>query len=323
MELNRDNEIEESKIVAYFNGGGLSDEERAQMRQWLQDERNHNHAVEVYKLWQMTAMLSPQEIDTAKGFESLRSRLDLKSPAREVKLNWWTYFSAAAALLVIGLCAVYFITSRSAADFVQVAKQKEVVALPDGSKMTMNANAEARYSLEAFAKERVVRVTGEVFFEVEHRGDAFIVETEFASIQVLGTKFLVRAVEDRKRGVIVSEGRVLVVDKAQKKEYILNAGAELVFGGDMGINQADMNDLYWVTGELKFENNILGDVFEEIEKAYGTKIEVADTSIRNCRLTATFQRMPLSTVLAVIAKTHHLTFDTKTDRIIVNGNGCK
>jgi len=321
MDENRDNEIEESKIVAYFKGDGLSDEERTHIKQWLQDERNHKHAVDVYKLWQMTAMLSPQEVDTVKGLESLRSRLDLKGPAREVTFNW-SYISAAAAVLVIGLCAVYFITTRGNDEFVKVAKQKEVVTLPDGSTMTMNANAEARYSLQGFSEERVVHVTGEVFFEVEHLSNAFIVETETASIKVLGTKFLVRADEAQKLSVIVSEGRVGVTDKIHKGEYVLNAGSQLVLGDGNAVNQANFNDLFWVTGELKFENDNLGDVFEEIRKAYGTKIEVPDASIRNCRLTATFRKMPLSTVLAVIAKTHHLTMDTKTDRIIVHGNGC-
>ena len=69
-----------------------------------------------------------------------------------------------------------------------------IVRLEDGTTVYLNSESELRMPVHFNSKERVVWLTGEAYFSVEHEKQrSFTVRTERADISVLGTEFGVRA----------------------------------------------------------------------------------------------------------------------------------
>ena len=72
-----------------------------------------------------------------------------------------------------------------------------IVRLEDGTTVYLNSESELRMPVHFNSKERVVWLTGEAYFSVEHEKQrSFTVRTERADISVLGTEFGVRAYAD-------------------------------------------------------------------------------------------------------------------------------
>lgn len=90
--------------------------------------------------------------------------------------------------------------------------------LPDGSTVELNAGSRLTYPRGFYtlpfveANERIVRLSGEAFFEVAKGERPFVVTTSTARIEALGTAFNVRAHPADTAGthVLLTEGRVRV-----------------------------------------------------------------------------------------------------------------
>ena len=68
------------------------------------------------------------------------------------------------------------------------------LVLSDGTRVWLNAETELEYPVQFIGKERVVRLKGEAYFEVEHDAERpFIVETGDMRTRVLGTSFNISA----------------------------------------------------------------------------------------------------------------------------------
>ena len=87
--------------------------------------------------------------------------------------------------------------------------------LPDGSTVTLNANATLSYDKD-FSAKRDISLSGEAFFEVK-RGSTFTVKTTLGNVEVLGTSFNV-IVEEKNFEVICKSGKVLVYNTMIKEE---------------------------------------------------------------------------------------------------------
>ncbi|MGI9174699.1 MAG: FecR family protein, partial [Rhodothermales bacterium] len=98
--------------------------------------------------------------------------------------------------------------------------QTLTVELPDGSDVQLNSGSRLAYR-RGFARwpfvpsaQRLVSLQGEAFFEVQPGGRPFVVETFNAHVEVLGTRFNVRAwLESRTSAtrVTLAEGKVRAV----------------------------------------------------------------------------------------------------------------
>ena len=164
------------------------------------------------------------------------------------------------------------VTIQSGAGEVQVAE------LPDGSRVQLAAGSTVRYrrgfrtlSLVR-ADERRVMLQGEAFFEVETDARPFRVETFNATVEVLGTRFNVRARagdRDASTVVAVEEGRVRVAGSGDART--------LLAGGTAAVSLGSLDDAMvpterigvWRRGGFAVEDAPLGDVLDEVERRFG------------------------------------------------------
>ena len=186
-----------------------------------------------------------------------------------------------------------------------------VLQLPDGSKVWLNAASSIRYPV-AFGQERVVSITGEVYFDI--RQDAakpFIVNTSRSSIQVLGTAFnIMDYADERQQQTTLVSGAVKVM--AGKEAVVLKPGKMAVVK-ESGISVASVDTSSvagWRTGEINVQGQDMGAVLRQISRLYNVDIIVQGKLPPDKLGYITDKHTPLATMLELL---HEHGLQTKID----------
>lgn len=194
------------------------------------------------------------------------------------------------------------------------------LCLPDGTRVWLNAESSIEYPLEFLGKERLVRVSGEAFFEVTHNEtQPFVVEAERQRIQVLGTSFNVQSYDgDPMSSTTLVNGQVEIMDNASGKTALLSSGQHAVSqNGSMHINRVDPSDyIAWKDNYFVFESMPLRTILKHLSRWYD--VEVDYEQFPNDLLSARVKRdKNLSSVLNAISKTTGINFYIKGRRVMV------
>src|SRR5690606_2730376 len=88
--------------------------------------------------------------------------------------------------------------TEDASHSIQIPKGMQYqLTLPDGSQVWLNAASSITFPVQFPGTKRVVKLSGEAFFDVRHdAAKPFIVQTRLQSLEVLGTSFNVSAYAD-------------------------------------------------------------------------------------------------------------------------------
>lgn len=173
--------------------------------------------------------------------------------------------------------------------------------LPDGSLIWLNAGSSVTYPVAFVGKERRIRMSGELYYEITHDANRpFIIEKGSASIRVYGTKFNVKAYDnDTELKVTLLEGAVGVRKETQSQ--MLKPGQQAIVKerSISLIENADTEEaMAWKNGVISFHNANLGTVLKEMERWYNIDTEIKG-SIPGYTFYADIQR---SASLAVLLK---------------------
>lgn len=166
------------------------------------------------------------------------------------------------------------------------------VALADGSTVHLNSGTRLRYRPRvlpgAANRLRSVELDGEAFFEITPAEQPFIVETATAVVEVLGTRFNVRARSedaDRTAEVTLESGRVRVVDRHNPvRSILLTRPGERV---EVGLSRARDSSLVADTATLDYVlawrrdafaaiDRPISSIIAELERRYALNIDVED-----------------------------------------------
>ncbi|WP_199119229.1 FecR family protein [Pedobacter sp. ASV28] len=171
------------------------------------------------------------------------------------------------------------------------------VRLPDGSKVWLNAASAITYATNlSISKERVVKLSGEAYFEVatklkEQSGKQkaekvpFIVKTATQEIEVLGTHFNVSSYADEEKTITtLLEGSVHVSSSFRASgttgnltsdEVRLKPGQQSVNSkGNLMVQPADTElATAWKNGWMKFKSAKLPDIMRQVGRWYDIDIK--------------------------------------------------
>lgn len=187
------------------------------------------------------------------------------------------------------------------------------VALPDGSRVWLNAASSITYPAAFNAGERRIMLTGEAYFEIaslwrNNRKVPFVVETDRQKIEVLGTRFNVNAYNDE-TGIKTTliEGKVKVTTENEtvilKPSQEFNLGAEGISTKKVDVEPA----IDWKNGDFLFADEDLKSVMRKIARWYNVEV-IYDSEIPEESLSGQISRSRnLSDVLRML----ELSGDTK------------
>lgn len=194
-----------------------------------------------------------------------------------------------AVALAIILAAVFLFTSgpQLAPDTfaTQMGEQKEIV-LGDGSQVTLSYASELVASQQRADNPRRFSLTGEAYFRVRHTGTPFIVSTQYADVEVVGTEFNVRERNGEfEIGVIDGAVKMRVVKEGKDSTLMLTrhqmgACLENGFPGRLA-NISSTEYPGWMHGKLLLDKTSFSAACRELEMRFGIIISIHDRLIQD------------------------------------------
>lgn len=152
------------------------------------------------------------------------------------------------------------------------------VLLPDGTRVWLNASSSVTFPTTFVAGQRLVKITGEIYFEVaKNTQKPFIVDVNGKlSVEVLGTSFNVNSYADEENiKTTLLEGSVKVIKAGEAT--VLSPGQQAVAASSdrqLTVVDADISKtLAWKNGIFDFTGADLKSVMRQLERWYDIKVQ--------------------------------------------------
>jgi len=159
------------------------------------------------------------------------------------------------------------------------------VTLPDGTRVWLNASSSITFPTAFVAGQRHVKITGEIYFEVEkNKQQPFFVDVEGrSSVQVLGTSFNINSYgDDDNIKTTLLEGSVKVIESSDSESdhsqsVVLKPGQQAALKSTTGtfvVTSPDIEQiLAWKNGIFDFTGADLKSVMKQLERWYDIKVQ--------------------------------------------------
>lgn len=336
-------------LIQRYIVGSATAEERKILDHWMEYHPENRKLVrELEMIWKLTPG-EDFEVDVEKAWNQFKIRQNGKDLIKSFGYTSHTYKTnenlvhifRAAAVILVAFFAGFFVqhhlntTERMAAEqssnFNALQEletergEKARVTFSDGTRVTLNSSSTVKFPEEFHGSIREVHLDGEAFFEVAHEpGHPFIVHSQDAKIEVLGTEFNVRGwSEDASVEVVVRGGEVSVQSVNQRPEnnpeIILTEGYKTQLDkGQLPIapQKVDVrNHLLWTSGGMYFDNESFSQVVRDLERRFNVHITVSDLNLMEVPYTGTFQYAELDEVLSVIAASMEVGYNREGSEI--------
>lgn len=345
-------EIDGELLAKYF-AGECSPEEKSRVHDWISKRPGAaERMARLQRIWEATER-PPSSWNAHDAWEDVRKRMQQAEaesstadesprtqPSRERsrkpkrmdrsthrRLVSTTALAFAFMLGVLGALLTNtgsFTPAKSEAKVYTAEKgERTTLHLSDGTRVRLNVDSRLTIPAE-FENRREARLEGEAYFDVvEDPTHPFIVHTEQASIQVLGTAFNVHSYTDSKEmRVAVTEGKVALrtthSEDQDTSAVLLPRSLASTFNHrlkDVRKNVDLSTELAWTKGKLIFEETPFDEVVKRIERWYNIEVE-AQVSIEDViPLNAAFENTPLNEVLHDIAAALNLKYERDGQRV--------
>jgi transmembrane sensor len=310
------------RIARYLTGEAGVGEAEATER-WVEADP---HRVEIVQLLESVlanvAREDSSEIDLDRALANVKSRFDdskvIPFATRMAKTGTDRGFMAlvriaAAAIVIVGGTMLWQSIRGSRGDaagrtFATTIGERRQLVLKDGSKVLLGPTSRLRVFFGDQDGDRVVNLDGVAYFSVVHDPvHPFTVKAGTFRIQDVGTAFAVESDDSAGTRVVVDSGSVALAAAGEDPDAsaVLNARdrATVDMKGIVLVERSAVSDddLAWVRGRLVFRDAPLILVGAELYRWYGVRLRVADSTLANLHLTASFSGEPVDRVLNVIA----------------------
>jgi len=220
----------------------------------------------------------PRVTSKEEAWQKLEDNISKKSSPKIISISRRNWIIGVAASFTLALGAFFLFPSGEENEIHETTyAQNDVMSLPDGSIIHLNAVSSAGYNAESYDKKRQITLEGEAFFEVV-KGKQFSVRTDEGTVTVLGTSFNVRS-RNGELTVACKTGKVGVTPIDSDEMIILTPGERVkitkqdqqIIGEVEKINTNRIAS--WIKNEFDFESMSIQDVFKEVERQYNIRIE--------------------------------------------------
>jgi len=319
-------------LIAYFKGESKA-AEKTLIELYLALDVDHEFVQQCLqeawtaKYWQapqLPADVDPQ--DTAwQNFLSQKAQTK-----HQPKI--WRYAAAAILLLSFGL-GLYLYQQHAINQATQMAqlnpyKRYEAplgkltkLILADSSTVTMFPGSSLDLPKDYNQQNRQIKLKGRAYFEVTHNPKKpFYVSSGQLQTRVLGTSFEVATQKDgQQQKVILHTGKIAVA-YARQALAILKPNQQFVVNqaGKFSISQVSAEQLTsWTKEQLSYHQMPLTDICAELGQWYNVNIIIKKPTIAHKKLTASFTRKPLNTVMDILAMTGNFHYEINHNTITI------
>jgi transmembrane sensor len=317
--------------IARFLAGESNAGEAAVVRAWLEAHPEDRALVE--RIDAVSRPESSTDVDVEAALTRVHQRMG--SPRPSLKLERGGAKVAPrprgnAVVFVAGIvaaAAVAFMVTRAPSPEPQapgVARHYAAgvgktfsVTLPDSSRVVLGPQSTLEVPGTFGAGDRTVTLTGDAYFDVRHdAARPFRVNSGPAVIEDVGTTFTIESDAASLATVSVVSGSVRVSrTDVRTTPVVLDAGDRGVLerGGETRVEPDVVRpeDTEWISGRLSFRDAPLSRVAAEMERWYGLKVRVADSSMLGRKVTTSFEGESVAQALQIL----ELAIDAKITRV--------
>lgn len=313
--VHSDDVAQQAIIWAERQADGLTDAGRQLLAQWLNADRDHLEAFKAARRDQarLQGLAQALATDPANSL-ALRAAIALDKPL-PVR-SWPARLAAVAASLLLG----FWLWTP---DYRTGIGELEVVTLPDGSRLTLNAGTRVDLAYSK-AERRIILRAGEVYAEVAKNPDRpFIVQSARGEARAVGTAFSVRMREGSDR-VIVTEGLVEVSagPALASGPVSVSAGMKTLPSGQLPVRlaanqmvnvasqvglvterdaEAVAQSLAWRDRRLYFSNVALEEFVAEMNRYSYRHMVIADAGLSGVRVGGAFDTGDTESALELLS----------------------
>jgi len=221
----------------------------------------------------------------------------------------WAYTAAASVVLLFAAYVFFFLNTNYTTNY----GQQSAFNLKDGSFVRLNAKSNLSYNKREWAKNRIVNLSGEAYFEVAH-GNTFTVNTKIGNIKVLGTHFDVKTGKDYLK-VTCFKGKVAVT--INNKKTILTKGQVYQFNKNTNYKWlVNLNKPSWTNGVYSYKNTPLFVIIKDLENQFNLKIENNNID-KEILLTASFENNDKELALKSIFVPLNFNYTIKKNKVVL------
>lgn len=290
-------------IINKYAQGITTENENHILEEWLRESPENRKRLFCEKdIWDSYAYhADSKKYPVDSELSLLKSKLNIRATSR--KVSWSQFGKVAAFFLVVfglGWSSRYLLSNRQQTaaitnqDICVPKGQVNQVFLADGTRIWVNSQSKLTIPSVFASNERVVKLSGEAFFEVaKDAGRPFKVEVKGQRIEVLGTTFNVRAYPNQKEvQTTLSDGKIMLF--AGDQTATLTPGQQSVYNIETNrllvsqVNPINFNS--WKEGRFEFQNEDLVEVFKVVERWYDVEIKYRERDFRGMRFSGVIKR---------------------------------
>lgn len=339
----------EIKLLAKYLAEECDNKEKQQVHRWLSESvANKKNLEDLREIWETSAESDDFEssFDTDIEWAVLQNRIEddsLNFNSKHVNSSSWlslynpllpTLTRVAALFVMAALVGLFLIdkfyvpdTGQTEPLLNEISMEKGHrggVTLSDGTKVFINSDSKIIIPNVFKADVREVYLEGEAYFDVvKNPNKPFMIKTDGAVIEVLGTSFAVRNYKgDSIIQTVVEEGTVAFKSdkKNDEKSVILTAGNV----GRLNLENNTIDSEYvedvgfylsWKDGYLKFKDESMKEVAKQLERKYDIEVVFAEKEIADMHLTAELRSRSLARVLKTISMSLKIEYSLVQDRV--------
>lgn len=304
------------ELLERFLAQQCDTEEQARVQRWIGDA-----PVRAFRAGLLAEAVSPAPaVAKADVWARLLRRLAATRGRSKREARSWLKELGAAAVAAITIGAAILVALNLGSEekapenpalrvLSTPSGQRASFQLPDSTKVILGVASTLRHPPTFDTSVREIQLEGEAYFEVAPDSRRpFVVRAGNLVAEDIGTEFLVRAYpEDAAPSVVVRDGRVALRPAAAPP----GAASQVLLAGQLGrldadgrptVEQADTSASFaWTQGWLVFDAIPLRDAIPQLSRWYDLEFRLADNSLGEAPLTATFRNQPTDEVLQLLA----------------------
>lgn len=200
------------------------------------------------------------------------------------------------------------------------------VSLSDGSKIWLNSDSKIKYPVHFSTNtaRTIELVYGEIYLEVspssQNHGNKFIVKSQMQNIEVLGTKFNIKAYkEDTFTLTTLVEGSVAIATNTNRAVLSPNYQAKTAPSmTNIEITKANVTEaIAWKNGIFSFTNLPLKDIMQTLSRWYDTEVIFSTPSLETIKFTGVLGKdQSLQDILTIITNSNNIAYEIRDNMII-------
>ena len=199
------------------------------------------------------------------------------------------------------------------------------IELSDGTLVWLNSESKLKYPVHFISGQtrEVELIYGEAYFEVshssKHNGDHYSVITNNQTVEVLGTKFNIRAYKEENIYTTLTQGSIAISKEEQRE--ILSPGEQAINSKNskLVIKQVDTDyEIAWKNGLFMFEQEPLYKMMIKLSRWYDMEFVFENEQKRMYNFSGVLNREDdVIKLLKTLEKTKEVTFEIQGNMIII------